>query len=724
MEGAPDAASGGPANPLAAPSSGLRSARVKPVAMPKPVARPARPAAPAPKVKAEDAAPPTVQRFRLAAGDAPLSVMRFPGAAPAAADLARWAPPLKMHRFEPEGFTADPDEPLAPRKWGRRDEDEDPELAPPPPSGPKEEIDLTKVDRKTARKKQKAINRKLRTFRSQGLYGDGDEAKKERAIAQLPFTLADSSGGDNEFEGRLEEGLAGDQYMLLAFSADGFTVHPVQHFYNFTAKPNVVPLTLEEAEERMKRRRRAEAAREAAFLKHSQDLRDEPSAYRAIQDLLGAAGVKIKSEAEFEAQAKRLASRPPPRPVRKTGRDDDGDEDWDFEMRVSDDEGSDNGGAAWDDEGTKNMAKERAEQEERRYRATKVLAETEGKDVEGALEEAYGDADGVPPPGKRGKEKLSKAHRRMKKALEGKRRKKEEGGEDAEDGDDADGDDEKDPYLDSDDQAGSSSDDEDEDEAMILSREEEQRMRQRELQRKKARESGRTSEGEDGDPAAGKKGAAASPEVRAPIKLRIPVRSQARPAGSDSELSDVGSASGRKRKRVEALSPVAGEPAPVQVKAEAPPAVPTPPPAVPTPPPAVPSSPVGQAGAPQQPVLKIRLFSAPATASPPPPAGGNKTGDRQMSDGEMSDGGGPRKKIKREPEETDPTLITKQEVVDVLLPTSRLGQRVPAKSVIAALKDKIRRNMDVNMGRLKEFLRQVGDLKPESGGVILKQQYM
>lgn len=249
-------------------NSGLKSTRARLVPLPRPKVDAVRPKpepgyggmspasagspmtmpAKSPKIKAEDAKPDSdVKNFRLRSGFAvgvpgalpALNVMRFTGApAGRSTDMATWKQPIKMYRIEPAGTGEEEEgEDGGPPRWQlqrRRDEHDDPEAAP-PPSGPREQMDLTKVDERTAKRRARASKKKLRPWRG-GRSALDDETltntaalnaeierraqqRKDAAIAQLPFVLKDASGeADNEYEGELEEGLDGDQYVLLRFS--------------------------------------------------------------------------------------------------------------------------------------------------------------------------------------------------------------------------------------------------------------------------------------------------------------------------------------------------------------------------------------------------------------------------------------------------------------------------------------------------------------------------
>lgn len=333
------------------------------------------------------------------------------------------------------------------------------------------------------------------------------------------------------------------------------------------------------------------------------------------------------------------------------------EEDWDFERDASDDEGSDYGGAAWDDEGTRNEGRERAKEEARRYRVTKVMAETLGKDVDDVIEEEYNYGDAQPKRKK--KQKVSKTTRRMKSAIEGKKSKKR--GADA---DDLEGDDERDPYVDSDFAADSSSSSESEEEQVILSKAEEALLRRRELDSKGKQKEGTEPSATTNAILAGlaNAGKPETPKPKAILKLALnqAAKTKAVGAGSDSELSDAGSAgSGRhKRKREDQLMSPEGPgasattivppPAAAAAGASEPPRVGTP--AATT------------ANSTPNKIIKLKLGgpgTSTASVIAPPPAppnlggepvpGANKTRVRQMSDGEMSDGGGgPRKKARKD----------------------------------------------------------------------------
>lgn len=164
-----------------------------------------------------------------------LSVMRFPSLEDSTrTDLLNWTPPIKMHRFIPEAIAPDPDDvPAVPRWMQRRNEMG--ELGGPVPSAvgkaPAEEFDISKVDKKTARRKAKQMTRKLKPWRGPKMLLDEEvnggaaaaaeaerriKARAEASMSRLPYLLSDSSlNQEHEFEGKLEQGLAGDQYVLL-----------------------------------------------------------------------------------------------------------------------------------------------------------------------------------------------------------------------------------------------------------------------------------------------------------------------------------------------------------------------------------------------------------------------------------------------------------------------------------------------------------------------------
>jgi hypothetical protein len=386
----------------------------------------------------------------------------------------------------------------------------------------------------------------------------------------------------------------------------------------------------------LQKRIKAEAARMSSFAKR--ESKDDPDSYRDIMSILQTAGVRgIKDERQLDMEAQRLARRGPAIvpivPRRNRREDDDEAEDWDYEKDMSDDEGSDNGGADWDAEGTRNEGRERREQEMRRYRRTKVQAETEGRDVEEMIEREYRDED----EGKaRRRAKVSKKEKRLKDVIDGRRMRKREGLDEDEDLD-LDGDDERDPYAIDFDISSSS---ESEQEQVILSKEEEARRRKRELDNQKQRSA---DDPRLGLPMPGAR-APATPEVREKVTLRIPVPKAVRGQGSDSELSDASRGSGRKRRRVDETVPNGAVPALVAASVPAP-AVAAPveeqprlqSPAQPRPP-----SPAGTAvstpGSTAPGFIRLKM-----TVGAP---GARRPGDRQMSDGEMSDGGGGRKRRK------------------------------------------------------------------------------
>lgn len=270
-------------------SSGLRSLRPKtvPVPLPKPVAKRANPHSngnafqkansssllnqPKIKVKSEEdeKSDLSIRTFRLRSGfgtstfnenaqsmaiddssEEPkaFNVLRFAGP-PTNTDIAKWTPPVKMHRFDPRAAEEDtgfydfyrmrrsayragatsalPNGPSEEQQQQLRERFQRKEKE-------REQFDASKVDARTAKRRLKAA-KKLRTYRGSKAALDDSEAlargeideeefekkmerKKEESVARLPFVLEDSGVEGNGYVGEWEGGLKGDQYMLLAFS--------------------------------------------------------------------------------------------------------------------------------------------------------------------------------------------------------------------------------------------------------------------------------------------------------------------------------------------------------------------------------------------------------------------------------------------------------------------------------------------------------------------------
>jgi hypothetical protein len=205
--------------------------------------------------------------------------------------------------------------------------------------------------------------------KSKGEPGEG--TKKEEA----KDLLSDIQLTENDWTGSFDASIDTPSYILLIPlppPEQGFRVVPIDAFYSFEMLRDKQVFTTEEAEERMKaRNRRVTQLEDRWFLKKDKE-KDEKkeSEVSAAQSFLKEQG--LKDEKPFKNKKVK---------VDRDVKLDALEEDWDFEMDVSDDEEFDEGGAAWDED-SKVKGREVQMANTKKWRSRIILSDDEDDDKE------------------------------------------------------------------------------------------------------------------------------------------------------------------------------------------------------------------------------------------------------------------------------------------------------------------------------------------------------
>ncbi|CCG83365.1 Transcription initiation factor IIF subunit alpha [Taphrina deformans PYCC 5710] len=95
------------------------------------------------------------------------------------------------------------------------------------------------------------LERKQFRKRTHEVYQQDEAVRQLRQEERFPWLLEDE-GGKNVYQGSLEGGQGGT-YVFLRLTADGFDVTPVSKFYRFGQRQKYQTMSLDEAEEKMKK---------------------------------------------------------------------------------------------------------------------------------------------------------------------------------------------------------------------------------------------------------------------------------------------------------------------------------------------------------------------------------------------------------------------------------------------------------------------------------------
>ncbi|KAI8361763.1 hypothetical protein BD560DRAFT_355912 [Blakeslea trispora] len=109
--------------------------------------------------------------------------------------------------------------------------------------------------------------------RTKQIYMAKEDTRELKEQEHLPWILEDYDG-QNSFTGTYEGGQRSD-YVLFVLSDNGFQVMPVERWYKFQPKRNVKTLSLEEAEEQIKKQQKRENNR-WMMLKRERDVEETP----------------------------------------------------------------------------------------------------------------------------------------------------------------------------------------------------------------------------------------------------------------------------------------------------------------------------------------------------------------------------------------------------------------------------------------------------------------
>ncbi|KAI9354476.1 hypothetical protein BD770DRAFT_392424 [Pilaira anomala] len=131
-----------------------------------------------------------------------------------------------------------------------------PQVTPQPQHGPKTGADTSLIAPLGGATRNKQMLFKKRTKQ---IYLAKEDTRELKEQEHRPWILEDYDS-QNSFNGTLEGGQRSD-YMFFVLSNNGFKVMPVDRWYKFQPKRNFKTLTLEEAEEQLKKQQKRENSR-------------------------------------------------------------------------------------------------------------------------------------------------------------------------------------------------------------------------------------------------------------------------------------------------------------------------------------------------------------------------------------------------------------------------------------------------------------------------------
>lgn len=242
------------------------------------------------------------------------NIMNFKSVKPV--KLETFTPPLKLQRKDPN---APPPTPKSqnPDAAAETVNEE-------PTRGPKTGADTSLIAPMGGATRNKQMLFKKRTRQ---IFLAKEDTRKLREEEQKPWVLEDFDN-QNAFVGTLEGGQMSD-YMLFVFAENGFKVVPVDKWYKFNPKISYQVMSLDEAEEHLKRQQKTESSRWLTARKvktEDTEMEEAAPSQRDRFKTVDNGNTAIKSEDEDDAGGKRR------------GRHDSDIDDIDFEEVFQDDE--------------------------------------------------------------------------------------------------------------------------------------------------------------------------------------------------------------------------------------------------------------------------------------------------------------------------------------------------------------------------------------------------
>ncbi|KAI9269862.1 hypothetical protein BY458DRAFT_510643 [Sporodiniella umbellata] len=181
-------------------------------------------------------------------------------------DFKTFTPPVKLHRKEPDRIPY--------RQYIQQLQQQNnkaqqanagssAEVQPPTSHGPKTGADTSLIAPMGGATRNKQMLFKKRTKQ---IYLAKEDTRELKEQEHRPWILEDIEG-QNNFTGTLEGGQRSD-YMLFVLAENGFKVVPVDRWYKFQPKRNFKTLSIEEAEEQLKRQQKHESQRWMMLERH------------------------------------------------------------------------------------------------------------------------------------------------------------------------------------------------------------------------------------------------------------------------------------------------------------------------------------------------------------------------------------------------------------------------------------------------------------------------